>query len=804
METLWQDLKYGARQLLRNPGFTVVAVLTLALGIGANTAIFSVVHAVLLRPLPYADPARLVQIEETHHDLGRVNLTGATFLDVQERVRSFSRIAAYRSFPTPYSLSGQERPHSLQGGQVSAGYFDVMGAQPSHGRLFLEEDFAEGAPDTVILGEGVWRSVFGGDPRVIGESVRLNDTLFRIVGVLPGNFQHPAFAEIWTPLRRAGLFPENRRSHLFGVVGRLRPGVALEEARSELRLLAQQIDAESGSLDAGLGFVASTLHGRIVERVRPALWVWMGAVGLLLLVAGVNVASLAMARGLSRERELGIRTALGATRARITSQLLVENVLLALLGGTVGVLLASWSVQALVVLAPPQLPRLQSVALNGSVLFFALTVSLGAALLFGMGPALKAARPALLHVLQEGARGTAGGRRRYWRPALVTCEVAMSLVLLAGAALLGRSMIELLRVNLGFEPANLVTFGVSPSRARYPGNEAQAAYFGQILERIGALPGVEAVALTNALPALGAPATTFEPEGKPWVPGEQELIADVLAVSPAYFHLMRIPLLRGRPFGVGDVEGAQVVVVLSETAARAFFPDDDPIGKRLTMRDWNDPVVAEVVGIAADVQQRSLDQPIFPAVYFSHAQFLDRIFGLNFLVRTPLLRSSIASALAEQVWMVDKDQPLANLRTMEDVLSASVAQERFNTILLSLFAALGLLLAAVGIYGIMSFSVSERRREIGIRMALGARPTEVLRLIVGQGMLPVGAGIGIGVVAALGAGHLLSGLLFRVAPSDTAVLAGVVGLLAGVALLACYVPARRATQVDPMTALRYE
>ena len=803
METFWRDVRYATRVLWRRPAYTAVIVLTLALGIGANTAIFTMVNSVLLRPLPFAQPERVMQLEETHSDMGRVGVTGATFLDLKLRNRSFTHLAAFRTFPIPFALTGEGRPESVLAGNVTEDFFGALGITPLYGRVFQAEDFQPGAPAVAVFSEKLWRKILGGDPQALNHAVKLNDTPFIVIGVVPDEVRFPAFAELWVPLKRAGIFPENRRSHLLGVLGRLQSDVTVEQASSEMQLLSEQLDKESGGVDAGFRVGGTTLHARMVDPVKPALLVLMGAVGLLLLVACVNVASLALARGVSREREMAVRAALGASRTRLAAQVLAESLVLSLLGGACGMAVAWWGVKALMAMAPANLPRLEAVSLDARVLLFAVGVALGAAVLFGLWPALRASRTDLQAAVQEGARGSAGGRRG-WRQVLVAGEVAMALVLLAGAALLGRSFVALMRVDLGFDAQNVMSFSLSPTQERYRTLAATVAFFDQVQEHLRTLPGVEAVALSNSLPTVGAPGTTFETEARPLVYGQPELGADVVAVSADYFRMMRIPILQGRALEAGDREGAPVVVVLSELAARTFFPGEDAIGKRITMRDWNDPLPAVVVGIAADVHQRSLAQPFAPAVYFSYAQFADRIFGLNVLLRTSVAPSAVVAPAAERVWSVDKDQPLSNLRTLAEVMAAGVAQQRFNTLVLGIFAGLGLMLALVGIYGVTSYAVNERTQEIGIRMALGAERGHILRLVLAQGMLPVAVGVVAGLAGALATGRLLQSLLFKVQPTDAGSHTVVALALTGVALLACVIPARRAARVDPMVALRYE
>ena len=802
MGTLWQDLRYGARMLARNPGFTAVAVLTLALGIGANTAIFSVVNAVLLRPLPYPDPDRVVRIEEHHEKFGRANLTGATFLDLREQNQAFSHTTAFRYFP--YSLTGEGPPESVVGTRVAEGFFAVLRIGPLYGRAFQREEFHTGADQVVILSHGLWQRRYGSDSGIIGKTIALDSDPYVVLGVMPPRFQFPVQTDLWLPMSRERTLPENRRAHLFTVLGRLKPDRSVEQARTELDTLARRIEEENPNVDPGLSFSAVTLHERMVAPVRPALLVLLGAVSFLLLIACANVANLLLARAISREKELVIRASLGAGRLRLVRQLLTESVLLGLAGGALGLLLALWGVDLILSLSPGDMPRLDEVGIDWVVLGFTVLLSALTGVVFGLSPAVRAARMDLHPVLKQGGRTSAGMGPDRLRSALVASEVAIALVLLIGAGLLARSFVGLLQVDPGYNANNVLTMFISLPDQKYPASRQQVEFYRQVLDRVQRLPGVVSAAVTNGLPTRRFPSTIFEIEGRPNVRGEWEPSADILAVSGAAFRTLEIPLLKGQGFTESDTVDAPVVLLVNETLARRYWPNQDPLGRRVTMLDWGDPLPGRVVGVVGDVKMEGLDEPVAPAIYYSYTQFVDRVLGLYLLVRTTSDPLALAAAVREQVWAVDKDQPVSNIETMEQVVAGSVAQPRFIMMLLGTFAAVALLLSAVGIYGVISYSVSQRTHEIGIRMALGAQRRDIFRLVVGQGMKLTLIGVAVGLAGSFALTRFLQSLLFGVSATDPVTFAGVAALLAAVALLACYIPARRATKVDPMVALRHE
>lgn len=802
MSTFLRDLQYGVRMLLRRRGFAAVAIITLALGIGANTMIFSVVNAVLLSPLPFPDSGRLVRIGESHPNY-KANFTYASFLDLGNQTASVEQIAAARFWSDNLMDGGEPEQVSMM--LVSANFFGALGVPPELGRTFSPEEDTPGRDDVVVVSHALWQRRYGGDPNLIGKVITLGGHDRTIIGVMPQDFQSNVLFsgqyDVWAPLVPGGLLRDNRRSHLLAVIGRLKPHATIAQAEAELGALAAGVEQRNpGVDDPGLGVNVVGLQDRLVAPMRPALMVLLAAVGCVLLIACANVANLLLARSASREREMAIRLALGASRWRIIRQLLTESTLLALAGGAAGLLLAGWGVASITALAPGNLPRIGEVRIDGRVLGFMLVTSLLTGILFGLAPALQLPRLSIQEVVKDGGRGATGNRRRWLRHFLVVSEVAFALMLLIGAGLLINSFWRLQQVDRGFDARNLLTLNLTLSR--YSTNEQQVAFLREMLERISLTPGARAVGLTSTLPLRGGPATDFVIEGRPPLQPGDEPSADIRIIDPNYFRAMSIPLRAGRPFSETDSGNAPTVMVISEKMARQFWPNEDPIGKRVTMKDWGPPLTGEIVGIVGDVKADGLDSETRPMIYWAYSQF-PVIFN-NIVVRTEGEPLGMVGVIKSQIWSVDPAQPVASVATMEQVLASSVATRRFNMMLLGVFAIVALALAAVGIYGVISYTVSERTHEIGIRVALGAQGSNVLRLVVGQGMILALTGVGVGLLGAFALTRLMSSLLFGVTATDPLTFIAIPLILMGTALGACFVPALRATKVDPIVALRYE
>ena len=807
MSTLLQDIRYGLRMLLKKPGFTAVAVIALALGIGANSAIFSVVNTVLLRPLPFNEAERLVRVYVTDAKRGirRYPTSYLNFADWREQNRVFEHLAAYSSASA--TLAGGDIPELAEGVGSSADLFSVLGAQPALGRVFTRDEERPGGSHVVVLSHGLWQRRFGSDPKIIGQQILFDGESTTVIGVMPPGFSFPldqAQTEFWIPLDPKTQLNAERGANYLGVIGRLKPGASVQQAQAEMEAIARRLEQEYPQKNTGRSVNLVSMYEDVVGEIRPALLVLLGAVSFVLLIACANVANLLLARAASREKEMAIRTALGASRWRVMRQLLTESLLLSLLGGSLGLLLALWGIDLLSAAIPDNIPRVKEIGLDLRVLGFTMGVSILTGLMFGLAPALRASQTDLNESLKEGGRGsTEGLRRNRTRSLLVISEVALSLVLLIGAGLLIKSFAYLREIKPGFNPHNVLTASVSLPIVKYPEEQQQATFFQQTLERAAALPGVQSVAVVDPLPMSGNLAMTiFKIEGRPpLAPGEQ-LAANSRAISADYLRAMGIPLLKGRALTERDSKDAPKVMLINETLAQRFFPGEDPIGKRVTPTIAPD-FTAEIVGIVGDAKHRSLDKEAGPEYYVSYLQAPSSYMSL--VARTEVSDpTQLISALRGAVLQVDKDQPLSEIRTMEQLLANSVAKQRFNMFLLGIFAAVALLLAAVGIFGVMNYSVTRRTHEIGIRIALGAQSRDVLKLVMGQGMILTVIGVALGLAGAFAATRVMSSLLYGVSVTDPVTFTGVSLLLAGVALLACYLPARRATKVDPMIALRYE
>ena len=803
MKTLWQDLRYGARMLLKNPGFTLIAVITLALGIGANALIFSVVNAVLLRPLPFKEPERLIMIRETKiPQFPEFSVSPGNFLDWKRRNTVFERLVAIN---TPsFNLIGTGDPEQISGMRVTDGFFAMLGAKPELGREFLPEEDQPDRNNVVILSHGLWQRRFGGDPKIINQTITLSGRIYTVIGVMPATFSFGGReTALWTPMGFTSDDAQNHGGHFLSAIGQLKPGAKLEQARSEMSAIAGQLAQEYPDANAGWNVKLLPLQEFIVRSVETALLVLLGAVAFVLLIACANVANLLLARAAGREKEIAIRTALGAGRARIVRQLLTESALLALAGGVAGLLLAKWGTDLLLKLAPQNLPRMSDVSLDGRALAFTAAVTLLTGLIFGLVPALQASKPNLTETMKDaGGRGsTEGGRRQFVRGSLVVLEMASALLLLVGAGLLIKSFWRLQRIDPGFNPNNALTASVTLPSRKYPEENQQSAFFQQLLEKVRALPGVQAAGASNVVPLGGDYVLGFVIEGRPPLPPGAGQSTNYYAVSADYFKAMGIPLLRGRVFTEQDTRNSTRVAVISESMAKRVFPNEDPIGKRIHVT--NGPTVfREIVGIVGDVKHYGLDQDTTLQTYEPYTQ--QPFSFMTLVVRTAGDPTNLTSAIRNQVLSIDKEQPVSGVRTLEQRVSTSIAQQRFSMLLLGVFAAVAMVLAAVGIYGVLSYAAAQRTHEIGIRMALGARAGNVLKMVIGQGMKLALAGVALGSGAALALTQLMKRLLFGVTAADPMTYVVIALSLTLVALFACWIPARRAAKVDPMVALRVE
>jgi putative ABC transport system permease protein len=802
-DEMFQDLRFGLRMLLKHPSFTLIAVLTLALGIGANTAIFSVVNAVLLRPLPFAEPERLVWLGGWAGNDKEQGVTPADFLDYREQSQSFAQLAACVSEGVPVNLTGSGEAERLKGAMVTANYLDVFGVKPALGRGFLADEEQPGRDRVVVLSHDLWVRRFGADPSILNQTITLSNRNFTVIGVMPPKFQYPAGVELWQPF---GFFgpPQSpfrsRELHFLRPVGRLKPGVTRTQAQAEVETIARRLQALYPKTNANQSLFLMPLQERVVGNIRLTLLVLLGAVGCVLLIACANVANLLLARATARQKEIAVRAAFGASRGRVVRQLLTESLTLALLGGLGGALLAKWGVGLLVKLNAANLPRADEIGINASVLAFTLIVALLTGLLFGLVPALQSTRLDLTDALKEGGRGAGGGAQRHRTlSVLVVGEIALAVVLLIGAGLLINSFVRLQQVGSGFDERNLLTARLDLPNP-YGEPEKKVAFFEQLQQRVAALPGVEAVGLVTELPLARQSADfTFTIEGRPAPPAGQSPHADIRNVNHDYFRAMRIPLRTGRRFTEAEVHDNAKVIIISDVLAQRFFAGEEPLGQRLRLSTLGQEPY-QIVGIVGDVRHRGLDVELRQTIYFPSL----RLGYANLVIRTTNDPTSLAAAVRKEVAAIDPNQPVANVKTMERWVSESVAQPRFRTLLLGLFSAVALLLAVVGIYGVLSYAVTQRTHELGIRMALGARANDVLGLVVRQGMKLALTGVALGVVAALLLTRLLKDLLFGVRATDPLTFAAIVLLLTGVAFVACWIPARRATRVDPLTALRHE
>jgi putative ABC transport system permease protein len=801
MQTLWQDLRYGARMLLKNSGFTLIAVLTLALGIGANVAIFSVVNAVLIQPLPFGEPDRLVWAwGNIRNGSNRASVSPPDYLDYRAQNTTFEQFAAMRSVPGYANLTGGGEPERLESRLVTGNFFQAVGVNAALGRTFLPENEKPGSEQVVVLSHGLWQRRFGGEPAIIGATLTLNGKKYEVLGVMPPDFKLPQNAELWAPMNFEPGWMKQRDAHFLHVVGRLKPGVTLAQAQADVDAVASRLEAQYPASNTGWNLRMVPLRDQLVGNIEPTLRILFGAVGFVLLIACMNVANLSLARAATRQKEIAVRIALGAGRLRIARQMLTESVLLALIGGALGVILAAWGVDSIVRFSGDNIPATAQVGVDRVALGFTLGVSLLTGLLFGLAPALTATRPRLGETLKDGGKGAGqSALRNRTRSMLVVFETAVAVILLIGAGLLVRSYIRLQQVDPGFDSANVLTTRITLANSKYNSPEKAAAFWGQLKERLASLPGVEAVGMITELPLSGQPNdASFAVEGRPPVPPGQEFNADFRRVNQDYLRSMRIPLLRGRGFTEQEVRQNAKVVVISERLASAVFPNEEPLGKRLLLGpDRQSPF--EIVGVVGDIRHRTLDAAPYATMYLP---ILDT--WMNLTIRASGDPMSLAAAIRRETRAIDPDQPVATIRAMGQVLRESVAAPRYRTWLLGLFAVVALILAGVGIYGVISYTTAHRTQEIGVRIALGAQSKDVLRLVVGQGIKLALAGALLGLGGALALTRLIRAFLFNVSANDPLTFAVVTILLMLVALAACWIPARRATKVDPMIALRYE
>ncbi|HEU4833918.1 MAG TPA: ABC transporter permease [Pyrinomonadaceae bacterium] len=804
---LLHDLRYAARLQRKNPGFTIIAIIALALGIGANTAIFSVVNTVLLRPLPYKDPERLVMVWEdaTRHGYPRDTPAAANFVDWRDQNQVFEGMAAIAD--TSFNLTGSGDPERLEGRRVSTNLFPLLGVEPQIGRVFTAAEDQPGAQRVVLLSYALWQRRFGGDPGIVGRSLTLNGESHVVVGVMPARFQFPSSDDqAWVPMAFTQEEAGNRNRHYLEVLARLKPGVSLAQAQSEMSTIGARLQQQYPQSNAELGVAVQPLHEHLVGDIKPALLVLLGAVGLVLLIACANVANLLLARAAVRQKEIAVRVALGARRWRLIRQFLTESVLLSTLGGLVGLAIAYGGLVLLKAFIPENISQAREISIDLKVLGFTLLVSVATGLIFGLAPALQAIRFNQIDTLKEGGRDAAtGGSGKRLRSLLVTAEVAISLVLLIGAGLLINSFLRLRNVDPGFRTDNLLTMKIVLPDPKYEEMERRSAFYTELINRVQSLAGVRSAAVTSNLPLYRqGNSISIGIEGQPDPPPGQERIVVTRMISPGYFDTMSIPLLRGRGLTEQDTETTPNVVVVSETMARRYWPNEDVIGKRIalgrirTPEDW-----FQVVGVVKDVRQFELNAEPKPQMYLTYRQvgFFD---SRDLVVKTDVDPASMAATVRKAVWEIDKDQPVSNIQTMQEILADSIARQRFSMLLLAIFAAVALVLAGVGIYGVMSYSVAQRTHEIGIRMALGAQTGAVLKLAIGYGMKLVIAGIAIGLIAAFALTRVMATLLFGVTATDPATFTSISLLLVAVAVVASYVPARRATRVNPIIALRYE
>jgi putative ABC transport system permease protein len=805
MDHLRQDIHYAFRRLFKAPGFALVALVTLALGIGANSAIFSVVNGVLLKPLPYPESDRLVGVYHSWEG-ARQPMSGPNFTDVARLSKSLENAAAVSR--SRLILTGDGEPLRIDVATVSASLFNVLRVRPSLGRTFNADENTPGKTHVVVLSNGLWQRRFGSDPGVIGRQIQLDGESTEIIGVMPAGFSFPADRQAWLPLVYDESFvTKSRGAWYLSVVARLKSGVTPEQSAAEIQTIGRNLEKQYPDDNGSLGMTTLQLRDAMVTNIRGAMLVLLGAVGLVLLIACANVANLLLARAAARETEMAVRTALGAGRGRLVRQLLTESAILSICGAALGLLLATWGVSLLIALQPQGIPRLDDVRVDGTVIIFTLATALLTSLLFGVVPAFHATR-AMSSTLKEGGRGTVSTRSgSRMRGALVVAEMALAVMLLVGAGLLMRSFVRLQAVDPGFRPAQTLTFELTLPDVRYQEDATRIAFFDQLLPRLRALPGVRSAGAVMGLPLSGINFNiSFVVRGRPPVPPSLQPAMEVRVASADYFSTIGIPIKRGRGFTNDDREGTSRVVVITESAARQYFPGEDPLGKSIALGWGKGPgkpkAGGEVVGIVGDVKDAGLSEPNPPEIYLPLRQW--PVSSMSVVVQTVTPPTSLVDAVRSEVYSVDPNLPVSNVRTLDQIVAKSISQPRFYTTLLGIFAGVALALAAIGIFGVLSYAVAQRTREIGIRVALGARERSVVNLVVGQAMALVMAGVAVGTLAALVLSQTMTKMLFHVTPTDPVTFGGVALVLIVVALVASYMPARKATHVDPIVALRTE
>ena len=810
MSGILQDLRYGLRMLSKKPGFTSIAVVTLALGIGATTAIFTVVNAVLLRPLPYDQPERIMSLAPDFVGNRFSNASETKFVFWRDQSQSFDGVAATNGIGSGVNLSGGDEPEFVSGVKVSADFFRVLGVHPAIGRDFSEVEDSPNGERVVILTDAIWRRRFGGDPQILGKAVTINSRDFTVVGVMPPGFRYGEHIDLLVPMKTN---PASREEgHNYTVLARLKPGVSQQQATADMSVVFDRFKDAFPKMvwRQEQGIRVEPYLQSLTSEARPLLFIILGAVGFVLLIACANVANLLLAQAAGRTSEMAVRQALGAGWWRIARQLLTEGVLLALFGGVGGLVLATWGTQALVSLIPSELiPRTAEISFDWRVLAFAMTASVLTGLIFALAPAIRAARVDVNYALKQGGgKGPIGDDRGIMRSALVISEIALALILLIGAGLLIRTFVGLRRVDPGFDARNVLTFEVAPNGQQYNTTARHMDYIDRALARLKGVPGVEKAAVTTNLPLSRWLNLTVEVDGRP----NSERSTEIRMITPEYFDVLRMRLIRGRQFDESDNAGSESVVIVNESYARLVFKDAEALGQHLIVqRTKTNTRASRIVGVVSDLKQFGLNSLAPAAVFVPLAQVPDDLLTvarqfvtIKFALKTGVDPLTLANTVKRTMLDADSSLPITNVQTLEQIVSISLKQDRFNTMLLGLFAGIGLILALIGIYGVVSYSVTQRTREIGIRLALGAGTGEVTRLVVFQGMTPAMIGIGIGIGGALGLTRLLASFLYGITATDPVTFIATAALLSGVAFMACLVPARRATRVDPMVALRYE